>query len=436
MSRSLIRKARLYRWLIFWIMAVTYVIVYFHRLSPAVVAVDLQNAFGATGGFMGLLASAYFYPYAFMQFPAGLLSDSLGPRKTVTGFLVLAAVGSVLFGLAHSMESAIFARVLVGLGVSMVFIPTMKLLSNWFRGHEFSIMTAIVNVMGGLGALTAAGPLAAMTGWVGWRVSFEIIGAITLCMAALVWIFVRNRPEDLGWPPITQLDHVVQPAQKHSEPIKPWQGAKIVLSDRHFWPVAIWFFFTCGIFFSFAGLWAGPYFINVYKLSKVETGSILNMIAVGLIIGSPFYSLLSDKVFKSRKKVLFLSSVGLVLLISLLNIFPQGLPLYALFLLMLFFSITSSAIVVIGFTTTKELFPIEIAGTSVGTVNLFPFLGGALFQPLIGWVLDMYPRTASGGYPLAAFKSAFFMMLIASIVCVVTTFFMKDTFPEHRSQTV
>jgi MFS family permease len=160
------------------------------------------------------------------------------------------------------------------------------------------------------------------------------------------------------------------------------------------------------------------------------------MIAVGLIIGSPFYSLLSDRVFKSRKKVLFLSSLGLVLLISFLNIFPQGLPLYALFLLMLFFSITSSAIVVIGFTTTKELFPIEIAGTSVGTVNLFPFLGGALFQPLIGWILDMYPRTTSGGYPLAAFKSAFFVMLIASIVCVVTTFFMKDTFPEHRSQTV
>jgi sugar phosphate permease len=100
---------------------------------------------------------------------------------------------------------------------------------------------------------------------------------------------------------------------------------------------------------------------------------------------------------------------------------------------MLFFSITSSAIVVIGFTTTKELFPIQIAGTSVGAVNLFPFLGGAIFQPFIGWILDMYPRTASGGYPLEAFKSAFFVMLIASIICVITTLFMKDTFPGQTS---
>ena len=55
---------------------------------------------------------------------------------------------------------------------------------------------------------------------------------------------------------------------------------------------------------------------------------------------------------------------------------------------------SSAAIVVIGFTTTKELFPVEIAGTSVGTVNLFPFLGGAIFQPIVGRLLDAYPKAA------------------------------------------
>lgn len=433
---SLIRKAFLYRWLIFWIMAIAYVIVYFHRLSPAVVALDIQKAFGATGGFMGLLASAYFYPYALMQFPAGLLSDSLGPRKTVTGFLLLAGVGSVFFGLAPNMECALVARVMVGLGVSMVFIPTMKLLSNWFRGSEFTIMTAILNVMGGVGALTAAGPLALMTGWVGWRLSFELIGAATFFMAIMVWIFVRNRPEDMGWPSISQLDQAVQSSQKQLEPIRLWQGAKIVLSRPHFWPIAIWFFFTCGIFFSFGGLWAGPYLMNVYQLTKAEAGSILNMIAVGLILGSPLFSLLSDKVFKSRKKVLFLSSAILVVVIGILNIFPAGLPHYSLYFIMLFFSITASAIVVIGFTTTKELFPIQIAGTSVGAVNLFPFLGGAIFQPFIGWILDMYPKSASGAYPVEAFESALLTLLIASIIGLLTTFFMKDTFPGQNPRRI
>lgn len=430
MSKDLLRKALIYRWVIFWTMAVAYVVVYFHRLSPAVVALDLQETFGATGGFMGLMASAYFYPYAIMQLPAGLLSDSLGPRKTVTWFLILAAAGSALFGLAPNMEFAVVARAIVGLGVSMVFIPTMKLLSHWFRGHEFAIMVSIVNVMGGVGALTAAGPLAMMTGWVGWRASFELIGAVTLLMAIMVWLFVRNKPEDMGWPSIVQMDRPGQTTSGAAQPIRLWEGAKTVVRDRYFWPVAIWFFFTLGVFFSFGGLWAGPYLMNVYGLTKSQAGSILNMIAVGLIVGSPLLSVLSDRVFKSRKKVLALSSVVLVCLMAFLNFYPKGLPHYGLYFIMLLLSVTSSAIVVIAFTTTKEMFPIQIAGTSVGTVNLFPFLGGAVFQPFIGWILDMFPRNVSGGYSLEAFKAALLVLMIASIIGLIATFFMKETFPK------
>src|SRR5512136_2976406 len=115
MNDSLIRKVLIYRWLVFWIMALAYVFVYFHRLCPAVVAVDLQKAFGASAGLMGILASAYFYPYALMQLPAGLLSDSIGPRKTVTVFLTIAGVGSLIFGMASEIGAAIAARVMVGI---------------------------------------------------------------------------------------------------------------------------------------------------------------------------------------------------------------------------------------------------------------------------------------------------------------------------------
>ena len=151
MQEAQIGKLFRYRWLIFWIMALSYVFVYFHRLCPAVVAVDLQKAFQASAGSMGLLASAYFYPYAIMQLPAGLLSDSLGPRKTVTCFLVIAGAGSLAFGLSPNLGDALVARVLVGLGVSMVFISAMKILSQWFRVREFAFMTAILAAMGGWG---------------------------------------------------------------------------------------------------------------------------------------------------------------------------------------------------------------------------------------------------------------------------------------------
>ncbi len=265
MQEAQIGKLSRYRWLIFWIMALSYVFVYFHRLCPTVVAVDLQKAFQASAGSMGLLASAYFYPYAIMQLPAGLLSDSLGPRKTVTCFLVIAGAGSLAFGLSPNLGDALVARVLVGLGVSMVFISAMKILSQWFRVREFAFMTAILAAMGGVGAVTAAAPLALMTGWVGWRASFEVIGMATLVMALLVWAFVRNRPEEMGWPSLAEIDHI-GPGTSMSPLIIPvWEGALRVVTDRHFWPVAMWFFFIAGVFFGFGGLWAGPYFMHVYR---------------------------------------------------------------------------------------------------------------------------------------------------------------------------
>ena len=422
-------KVLTYRWVIFWVMAIAYIFVYFHRLCPAVVAIDLQQAFSVSGGFMGVLASAYFYPYAFMQFPAGLLSDSLGPRMSVTIFLSIAAVGSVIFGLSPSGEVAVAARVLVGLGVSMVFIPIMKILSQWFRVREFAFMVACVTTMGGVGALTAATPLALMTGSVGWRVSFEIIGAATAVMALLVWVFVRNRPEDVGWPSISEIDHLGPGMSAPPVVIPLWEGARRVVTEKYFWPIAIWFFFLVGIFFGFGALWAGPYLMQVYGLSRAEAGNVLNMIAVGLIVGSPLVSMLSDKVFHSRKKVLVLASICVNLELLFLNFFPSGLPQPVLYAFFFLFCVCSSAIVVIGFTTTKELFPVEIAGTSVGTVNLFPFLGGAIMQPALGWVLEQYPKTASGAYSLQGYQALLLTLFAASLIATASTFFMKETFP-------
>jgi len=423
------RKTLRYRWLIFWTMALAYVFVYFHRQCPAVVALDLQQAFQTSAGTLGLLASAYFYPYALLQLPAGLLSDSLGPRKTATIFLVIAAAGSILFGFASTVEIAVAARVMVGIGVAMVFIPTTKIVAQWFRAREFAFMMAILITMGGVGVYLATKPLAIFSGWAGWRASFEVIGLATLVLTILVWLIVRNRPQDMGWPSPAQIDHLEPEIASLPQQIPLLEGVRRVLTEPRFWPLAIWFFLVPGIFFSFAGLWAGPYLQHVYGMTKSQTGDILGTIALAMIVGSPLLSLLSDKALKSRKKVMILATSVLSAELVLLNLFPDSLSRAMLYVAVFIFCVCASAIVVIGFTATKELFPVEIAGTSVGTVNLFPFLGGAILQILLGAVLDGYPRNASGAYPLEAYSAVLSIMLGAAIVALVCTLFMKETFP-------
>jgi sugar phosphate permease len=429
MDQSDVRKALRYRWLVFGIMALAYVFVYFHRQCPAVVAVDLQRAFQASASLVGLMASAYFYPYACLQLPAGLLSDSLGPRLTTTLFLLVAVAGSILFGLATNAGVAVAARVMVGIGVAMVFIPTMKLLSQWFRPNEFALMASIVNIMGGVGVFLATRPLALFSAWIGWRASFQVIGVLTLVIAVLVWIIVRNRPQDMGWPAIAEIDRNDGGTASSPQEIPLWGGARRVVTEPLFWPLAIWFALATGIFFSFAGLWAGPYLQHVYGMSKGEVGSVLSMIALGLILGSPVMSFLSDRLLKSRKKVLMLSTAFLVGELIVLYMAPAGLPGWALYLAVFFLCVFAASVVPIAFTTTKELFPVQMAGTSVGTVNLFPFLGGALMQVFLGKVLDAYPRSESGAYPLDAYSAVLGILLLIAIVALACTFFTKETFP-------
>ncbi len=420
MQSDSLGKPLRYRWLIFWILAFCYVLVYFHRLCPAVVAVDMMQDLEAGGALVGLLSSAYFYPYAIMQLPAGLLSDSWGPRRSVTLFFALAFLGSLLQGLAPSAFWAVVGRMLVGFGVSMLFVPTMKILAVWFRVSEFATMAAILMVMGGVGSLSAATPLALLSNWIGWRSSFVVVGVFTLIMAALVWIFVRDRPSDFGWPSITEARGPAAPA------IGLMEGMKKVLSHPPFWPLAIWFFFDFAVFFSFGGLWGGPYLMHLYGLSKAEAGQILSMMAVGMILGSPLLSFLSDRVFRGRKPVLLLSSVIVSALTALLAFRTADLSIPVLYIVCLLLGIFSSAIVVIGITTAKELFPLQIAGTSTGLVNLFPFAGGAVFQPLLGYLLERQGKV-DGAFTVAGYEQAFLALFLCGLVGLLSCFFLKET---------
>ncbi len=429
MDEKLVARVLSFRWLVFAVLALAYCLVYFHRVSLSVVANDLVKDFNVSASVIGLLGSVYFYCYAAMQIPSGLLSDSVGPRKTVTFSLLIAAVGSLLFGLAPNVTVAVLARAMVGLGVSMVFIPTMKILAQWFRAREFAPMSGFMQAAGGVGVLAGTWLLGLLAMHVGWRASFQIIAGCTLAIIAAAWLIVRDRPTDKGWPSVAEIEgHENQTTATAGSRIGLRQAMRMVLSERYFWPVGIWFFFDCGIFFGFGSLWSGPYLMHTYGLTKAQAGAILSTIAWGMVIGGPFLGWLSQKVLHSRKKAIMLCMTVLAALLLLATIFPASLSRPMLVAWFFVFSVCSSAVVVVGFTTAKELFPVEIAGTSVGMVNFFPFFGGAVFMPLLGRVLDVYEKSPAGQYPVAAYRVIMLVLLFTAVAALTCTFLMKETY--------
>jgi sugar phosphate permease len=414
------RKTLRYRHVIFSVLGLGYIIVFFHRLCPAVLAVDMMEDLHAGGTLIGILGSAYFYPYALMQLPAGLLSDSWGARKSAAIFLSIAFIGSILLGAAPSVFWAIAGRALVGLGVSMLFVPAMKVLSEWYNAQEFAVMSGFFMAIGGVGSLASAGPLAWMSAHIGWRLSFISVGILTLGIVLLVALLVRDRPADLGWPSPVQHDGAVP------QRIGLMEGVGKVLSDFSFWPLAAWFFFNTVIFFALGGLWGGPYLMQAYHVSKATAGNILSMISIGIIIGSPGLSFLSNRIFKARKPLLIMASIMLAIIAAAMALFTARVPQFVLYLLFLGIGIFSGGVVAVGFTMAKELFPVQIAGTSIGLINLFPFVGGALFQPFIGYVLEQSGRI-NGAFTVSGYHRAMLVFLLCNLLAFFSSLFIKET---------
>jgi MFS family permease len=94
------------------------------------------------------------------------------------------------------------------------------------------------------------------------------------------------------------------------------------------------------------------------------------------------------------------------------------------------FGATTGSAVVIAFTAVKELFPLQIAGTATGLVNLFPFAGGAVLQPILGVILEQNGRV-SDAFTTTGYAEAFFMLFLCGILACTCSFFIRETFVHH-----
>jgi len=405
-----------HRWIIFGILASIYFFVYFHRTSSAVIAKELMLEFSVSAVSIGLMSSLYFYPYALMQIPVGMFSDTIGTRKTATFFTLIAFVGATLFGISTSYSMALVARLLMGVGVSGVYIPTLKILSQWFKEHEFASLTGVLLAVGNFGAISSAYPLAMMVIFFGWRSSFLIIGAITFILSLLCWFIVRDSPVSTG----------LAPVKENESGVRVREGIKLVLKNRYFWPLAIWFFFEYGAIMGFQGLWGGPFLMEVYGLDKAEAGAILMTVGIGMMTGSPAIGLLSDRILKNRKWTLtiftfiyFLTWIPLALKTSLMSV-----PVFYFLAFTLGFS---GSVLIITFTATKELFPLRITGIATSMVNIFPFMGGAVFQTFMGYLMDFVGKEENV-YSPEAYSLAFKFCLIAALISLLASLFTKETY--------
>ena len=415
-----------YRWFIFGILGTIYFLPCLHRVAPTVIARDLAQAFNADATVLGLIASSYFYLYSAVQPPVGILSDSIGPRMVVTIFTIIAAAGGLIFGTASNAAMSTLGRALIGAGVGGVFVPSLKIFSRWFRASEFASLTGILLAITGLGGLSAALPLTYLVLLLGWRISFVLLGVFSLFLALICWAVVRDRPEDKGWPPVEIEAAQSQPvASGPSEDMRTFNRLGLIFRSLNFWMITLALFFSGGVSLTFQGLWAVPYLMDAYGLSRVKAGGLLMVIPFGFAVGAPVLGLLIDRFALNRKGVV-IGSMGLSISCWTILLLFGGRSSYLLVIpLFLILGLLGGGYLTVFMTITKELFPPWLTGTAVGLINPAAFLATALYQPLTGFVLDKVGRLDSGAYPLQAYQLVFIVFLISIFIALIATFMLS-----------
>jgi sugar phosphate permease len=410
------KQFKTYRWILFGTVGALYFLAHLHRVAPTVIARDLAESFNAEPVVLGIISSSYFYLYAVAQPIVGYLSDSVGPRKIITVFFTMAAAGAVIFGLAPNATVATIGRGMVGFGVGGVFIPGLKLFTRWYHVNEFAVITGLMLTLGGLGGLCSAVPLTYIVMSLGWRTAFVAIGFLSLALAVVCWAITRDRPEDLGWPPLYDFDLTESSSLKKTMGMGQRMG--MIFGNSNFWMITIGFFFTGGVLITFQGLWAVPYLMDVFHLKRVAAGSILMFIPLGFALGGPSISLLTRKLGLNDKTVIIWALVLTFSSWVLLWFLHDRAHLFIVAAIFFLFGVAGGGSAPMLLALTRELFPPAIMGTATGLTNMASFVGAALYQPLTGYMLQQVPVLQPGVYSLQAYRSLliFFMLSYAAAI--------------------
>ncbi len=408
------------RWLTFSLLSTAFVLAFFHRVAPTVLADELASSLSASAVALGSIAAMYFHIYAAMQIPAGIIADKVGTRITVGLSAAIGGVGSIIFALAQDVFTASVGRFVIGFGVSFAFVGTLRAVGFWFRPEQYAQVSGWIILVGNLGAILAGTPLALALQVITWRTAFLIVGGFSLLLAAAILLLVRNKPQDAGFS-MPGSEHL-----QHDE-VSFMQGLVICVKRPAIWLCFIAGFALVGSFFGFAGIWAVPFLTHKVGLSASEAANCLTLALLLLAFSPAFIGWFSDHL-ANRKLIIVFSSLTGAITWAVFGFVPN-LGFWGACITMTIGGAACCGMVVI-YATAKDLAPTSAEGFAVALVNTGLFTGAALLQIWLGWLLSLNGYAPDGDIP-PDFGWAMWSLVLVSLAGFVAALWIPETHPKN-----
>jgi MFS family permease len=415
-------------YLMWGLAAAFYLFGFFQRVTPASLAGDLMRDFKLTAAALGNLSAFYYYAYAAVQIPTGLLVDRYGPSRLLFVGAIVAGAGSLLFALAPDAGLAAAGRALIGAAHGLAWVSMLKLVSHWFPTARFGTMSGLSLAVGTLGAVLAGPPLRLAADAFGWRAVIAVSGVLALLLALAIRVLMRDDPQEYS-------------SASHAPRSAPLAGSASALGGL----VQVWRYRNtgllfavnsgvCGAFLTFTGLWGVPFLVQQHALTVGQASLLTSTMLVLFALGGPIFGHLSDR-WRQRKRPYLLGAALMTAGFGTMAAAPNlRLGALAPLLLAAGFGAGSMAL---SFAYAKESVPPRLQGTVTGTINLGVMVGTLIQMPLIGWILDRYwdGRIENGVrlFSVEAFQAALLVLGAWVALALLLLLATRDT---HARQNV
>jgi len=389
---------------VFTTLSILYFFSIFHRVGTAPIAANLVADFGTDNSVLGLMSGMYFYSYAAAQIPVGIMLDKIGTRKTLTVLGLVASCGNLIFALSPIVPVLALGRGLIGFGVGGFYVSALKALAVSYNPKRYATLTGVLTSVGHIGGVAASSPLALLALALNWREAFLIVFAFMFFFVVVAWFATKDIEDKLF---------------ESKRSIRGEFGK--IFSNRQLLKIVPVPFFVYGCFVSFQGLWAGPFLMDVYGMSKAAASLFFMFISVGFMVAFPLAGFLSDKI--NRKKPVILSGIILSLLFWLvMAIFGGVLGSYQLLALLVFLGV-SYGFTCVFLTIPATLFPLEISGSAIASLNIFNFVGGGFFQYLMGFIIGSTQQTSN---PFFSYQIIFIVCTFGMLFSLASALLFKE----------
>jgi len=386
-------------------LAFSYVMSQFFRSFLAVLSPALSTELAMTPSQMSDALGAWFLMFALAQFVVGPMLDRVGPRITAGSlFGAFAGGGAILFALASSGWMITIAMGLIGIGCAPVLMASVFIFARTYSPARFAVLISWFIALGSSGNLIGSSPLAWLAEIYDWRIVMFGLAAFTIGVAAAILLMVKD-------------------PKNHEEATSKRGSYLELLKIRQLWAIIPMMMVAYSLPVGLRGLWAGPFFAEVYNLDTLGIGTITLWIAIAMIIASFLYGPL-DTIFNTRKWVIFVGNLLMLISISVLAFMPLGGVFMSsiLFILVCMLGLSYAPMMA----HAKAFYPPHLLGRGVTLMNFFSIGGSALIQLLSGYVFD-YSEVP--GQPAAAFENLFWFYALVTAIAVSIYCFSQDAKP-------